>query len=998
MNQPIKRVSLGNASMLAARASLLAGCAMALAGFGSTVAHAQAAVAPAATPAAADTAAADAPEDTSNQIVVSGFRKSLEAALTLKRDSVAAVDAIVAEDISKFPDQNLAESLQRIPGIAISRDGGEGRQITVRGLGGQFTTVRLNGLQSQAATFNAGSGGGANRERAFDFNLFASELFKSLIVHKTAEAQLDEGSLGAVVDLNTGHPLGGKEGLHGAVSAQGYYNDLSSKLSPKLSALVNWKSPDGTLGINASVAYSKGSTLELGNNTTRWAQAAFKSVTLGGVTTPCFNAAGTYVSSVSCDQAALSFHPRIPRYGIISHDRNRLGVTGAIEWQPTDRTHIEIDGLYSRYKEVRTEKWAEVLFRTNEAGIAVINPTYDANNNMITGTFNNAFDRHENYYQVQRDTFAQINGKFDQQLTDKLKATLSGGYSKAVADVPIATTLMLDNLSATGTPNSQGYVYDYTNIRSPVLTFGTGASDPTNPANYQLTTVRDRPNSVTNKFRTAKLDFEWDVAEGFKVRAGGFYRQFDFISVSGIRDTAACTAKGATPAFGPGTSAICTSAAAGYPLSAFPAIGTDLVTLGNNGQPAGTSNSYVIANLDSGTAFSGLYSRPFGATTDIGNNRSVREKEKGFYFQVDAKGNLLGLDYSLAAGIRYIKTDVASTGNNLSATTPAVAVPTTLANSYDNWLPSLNVNLFPTRNVIVRFAIADVMTRPSLGNLSPSASIDQTNLKISYGNPGLQPAIATNYDAGVEWYFAPGSVLSVAAFSKNVSASTISTALSGQTFASSGLSTALLNPTLPGYKDAVTNGDAGNWTITRIVNSATTQNIKGLEFGLQLPFTFLPGMLRHFGGIFNATFTKSNVAYTSLQGAVTAVAPGTKSGLATAPLLTVVGPFVNASKRQFNATLYYEDTRFGVRASYSYRGPYFDSVSSGNSNIFDGYSAIKSLDASARFTVMTNLDLTVDANNLLDSYIYHFTDQNAQRNYEYYHTGRVITFGARLKF
>ena len=965
--------------------ALVAGSALAA----PAIAHAQAAA-----PAPADAAEAPAGGD----IVVTGFRKSLEQAMNLKRESVASVDAIIAEDIAKFPDQNLAESLQRVPGIAISRDGGEGREITVRGLGGQFTTVRVNGLEAQAASFNAGSGGGANRERAFDFNVFASELFRNLIVHKTAEASLDEGSLGAVVDLNTGHPLGGKGGLHGAISAQGYYNDLSKNLSPKLSGLLNWKNDEGTFGVNASIAYSKGKTLELGNNTTRWAQAAFKSVTLGGVTTSCFNAGGLYVASAACDQAELSFHPRIPRYGEISHDRQRLGVTGSVEWQPSDRTHLEIDGLYSRYHEVRTEKWLEVLFRTNEASIGVVNPTYDANNNMITGTFNNAYDRHENYYQDQRDTFWQVSGKLEQQLTGRLKATLSGGGSKAVADVPIATTLMLDNLSATGAPNSQGYSYDYTNMNTPVLSFGSGASDPTNPANYQLTTVRDRPNSVTNKFSTVKLDLDWDVAEGFKVHTGGFYRKFDFVSVSGIRDTGACSAKGATPAFGGGTSAICTSTFAGYPLSAFPAITTDLVTLGNNGQPAGTTNSFVIANLDSGTTFANLYGRSAAATTDIGNNRNVTEKEKGAYIQFDAKGALLGLNYALSGGVRYIKTDVVSTGNNLSATTPAVAVPTTLTNSYENWLPSLNFNLFPTKNVVVRFAVASVMTRPSLGNLSPTASVDQTNLKVSYGNPGLLPAVATNYDVGLEWYFAPQSVLSIAAFSKNVAASTTTSALSGQTFASSGLSTAVLNPTLPGFKDAVTNGDPGNWTITRIVNATTTQNIKGLEMGLQLPFRFLPGALKNFGGIFNMTLTNSHVTYQNLQGAVTAVAAGTKSGLATAPLLTVVGPFVNASKTQYNITLYYEDTRFGARMSYAYRGPYYDSVSSGNLNIFDGFSSYRTLDASARFSVTRMIDLTVDANNLLDSYITHFTDMNAQRNLEYYHTGRVLTFGARMKF
>ncbi|WP_339472457.1 TonB-dependent receptor plug domain-containing protein, partial [Pseudomonas sp. EL_65y_Pfl1_R83] len=149
-----------------------------------------------------------ASEDTGQDIVVTGFRQSLQAALNVKKNSVAAVDSIVAEDIAKFPDQNLAESLQRIPGISIQRDGGEGRAITVRGLGAQFTRVRVNGMETVATSTDGAS---ANRDRAFDFNVFASELFSSLVVHKTAEASLDEGSLGAVVDLNTGNPLGGKK-------------------------------------------------------------------------------------------------------------------------------------------------------------------------------------------------------------------------------------------------------------------------------------------------------------------------------------------------------------------------------------------------------------------------------------------------------------------------------------------------------------------------------------------------------------------------------------------------------------------------------------------------------------------------------------------------------------------------------------------------------------------------------------------------------------------
>ena len=213
---------------------------------------------------AQDSEAPVAEQEAGEEIVVTGFRASLDAALNVKRESVSSVDAIVAEDIAKFPDQNLAESLQRIPGISIQRDAGEGRAITVRGLGAQFTRVRLNGLETVATSTDGAS---ANRDRAFDFNVFASELFSSIVVHKTAEASLDEGSLGAVVDLNTGNPLGGKAGFTLVASGQASYNDLSKNWGPRAAGLLSWKSPDGTFGVAVSAAYQKTDNVELGNNT-----------------------------------------------------------------------------------------------------------------------------------------------------------------------------------------------------------------------------------------------------------------------------------------------------------------------------------------------------------------------------------------------------------------------------------------------------------------------------------------------------------------------------------------------------------------------------------------------------------------------------------------------------------------------------------------------------------------------------------------------------------
>ncbi|MDE1916551.1 MAG: TonB-dependent receptor [Sphingomonadales bacterium] len=939
----------------AIRLALAAGTALA-----SSVACAQTAPAGAAAEPAAPVAPAAA------DIVVTGFRQSLQAALNLKKSSVSAVDAIVSEDIAKFPDQNLAESLQRISGVAITRDGGEGRQITVRGLGSQFTVTRVNGLPAQSTSMLAGSGGSPNRDRSFDFNVFASELFKSLVVHKTAEANLDEGSLGAVVDLNTGHPLGAKTGLTGLVSASGSYNSLSGNVGPRLAGLLNWKNEDGTLGANISAAYTKGYTLELGNNTTRWAQAPFASVTSGGVTTNCFSGS-TYVQSTACNQAALAFHPRIPRYGVISHDRQRLGITGAIEWQPDDATHLEIDGLFSRYHEERQEEWAEVLFRSNEKGISVINPTYDSNGNMVSGTFNNAYQRNEHYRQIQNSTFYQFDAHLTHDLTDRLKVDVLAGASKSVLSVPLATTVMFDNRTA------QNYYYNYANMQSPVITFGSSVTDP---ANYQLAEIRDAPTHTNNTFRTFKTDFDWKTTDNLTLKTGGFYRLFGFDTWGANRNTLVCPSTlGKDLVLGTITCSSNSVTNNGFPVTSAM---VDTVNLGNAGQPAGTTSSFIVANLPATTAFTNLYNRPLVA--DTSNTRSVKEADSGFFLEGDWKTHAIGMDITLDAGIRYAHTDQSSTGLQNGTNT------VTIQRSYHDWLPSANLNFFPRKDVIVRFAVAKVMTRPSLGNLTPGGSVDSFNYKVSYGNPYLDPYRATNYDAAVEWYFAPQSLLSAAFFYKDVASFPSSTVTQG-TFASTGLPTSILSPGSP----AAQNPEGQVWTITSVGNG-TGATLKGVELGLQMPLRFLPGMLKNFGVIGNVTLTSSNATY-NVSGAGTAVK---SNGTITLPSTTVSSTFFGLSKTTWNATLYYEQGPFQGRVSYSYRGPYNDQ-NSGTGNIFEGYGAYASLDAALRYSITKRFEISVDATNLLDRYTYHWTDYAAQRNYEDQHTGRTIVFGARYK-
>ncbi len=203
--------------------------------------------------------AQDAPDAAPAQddvVVVTGYRASLQSAINTKRRADVMLDAINAEDIADFPDANLAESLQRIPGISIDRDNGEGRQISVRGLGGDFTRVRINNLEALSTGGANDAGSSPNRSRAFDFNTFASELFNSLKVRKTASAETDEGSLGATVDLQTGRPFDYKGGAF-AFSLQDTYYENGGSHNPRITGLFSRRWADGKLGFLGSIAYSK---------------------------------------------------------------------------------------------------------------------------------------------------------------------------------------------------------------------------------------------------------------------------------------------------------------------------------------------------------------------------------------------------------------------------------------------------------------------------------------------------------------------------------------------------------------------------------------------------------------------------------------------------------------------------------------------------------------------------------------------------------------------
>src|SRR5688572_9940896 len=311
-------------------------------------------------------ATADDPEAV-EEVVVTGFRASLNKALEAKQAQVGSIDMIVAEDIADFPDLNLAESLQRVPGVVIARDAGEGRQISVRGLGPQFTRVRINGMEAMSANGSTDASGGTNRTRSFDFNTFASELFNNITVRKTSSAEVEEGSLGATVDLRTGRPFD-YDGLAIAGSVQAGYNDLTEDSDPRAAFLVSNTFADGKFGALLSMAYSDRKLQDDGSSTVRW-----QPNTGMGTLDPAYPVADA--SKPTLAQIRSAFVPRIPRYDRYEHDQQRLGLTAALQFAPSDATSFNFDALYSKFDATRDEIFLEApAFSAGGAVTTNINP------------------------------------------------------------------------------------------------------------------------------------------------------------------------------------------------------------------------------------------------------------------------------------------------------------------------------------------------------------------------------------------------------------------------------------------------------------------------------------------------------------------------------------------------------------------------------------------------------------------------------------------------
>ena len=870
------------------------------------------------------------------EIVVTGFRSSLQQALGIKRREAGAVDAILAEDIADFPDLNLAEAIQRLPGVTIERDYGQGRTISVRGLNSDFTRVRINGLEAQAAA-------GGNRSRSFDFSMFASELFNSITVRKTQSAEIEEGSLGATVDLQTGRPFDYDAGLSSALSVQGSYNDLSEKTVPRIAGLLSWANDNETFGALLSVAYSERSPILESFNTTRWQSGDPTNV--DPVTGSPYGRGQNFGGCIPCttdaerDAVLSAYYPRIPRYTFGNTQEDRLGVTAALQWRPSDRTQFDLDMLWSRFnselESPNLEAWS--FSRAAVNNVVVRDYEIDPDKNILSyGVYDNVLVRSENGFTRNESDFYQVSLNARHEFTDRLRGNLKIGANRSEARTPLNVAYAFEATDV------DGYTIDFRgNDRLPMINYGFDVTSGDRFTLVQATRSTSGGN-FENNVAAGSLAYDWTPSVTFKF--GGEYRTYGF-------ETFGLTRPVTSPS-GPDR------------LTGVDSIGKIVSIDGGINVPEGSNLNFIVPDIDKIADFLSIYDDPLMPNR---SEREVDETDQGVFVQTDFNTAVAGMTLRGNIGIRYAKTEVESKGwQTISTGTPPVTTYeyVTATNDYDDVLPSFNLAFEPREDLVIRLGAAKVMSRPTLGDLTPGGGVSPTTRTVSYGNPLLDPFRATNYDASVEWYFQNEGLLAVAVFYKDID-SFITSVTESIVWSDLGLPDELL-------QDAARPTDV--FQVTRKLNGQGGE-LHGVEVQYQQPFTFLPGMWSNFGFIGNVTYVDSEVDY----------------GAAGKNRLT------GQSKNTANATLYYEDGPFQARVSTAYRSDYLMSFPGSNGNSEEGMNDTTYVDASMSYDIRPNLTVSVEGINLTDEYNDRYVDET-NRISDYRHTGREIAVGLRWKY
>ena len=896
---------------------------------------------------ASDQPASSAPV---GEVVVTGYRKSLAVARTLKKDSVIQIDTIVAEDMAKFPELNLAESLQRLPGVQITREAGEGREISLQGLGPDFTRVQLNGMEVLGNNDSAmDSRGQRSRDRAFDFNIFASELFSKVEVEKTFQASQNEGGMAGTVGLFTGKPFDYAPGAKGALSVKLGTNQYTKDTQPRVAGLFsyNW---DNKFGAAFSVAYSKRETTEQGHNNYNYDQ-------LSADNAASLVANGLDISSLSAAQQAkfLGGGLYIPDGNRISSwdaKLERLGITGALQWKPVESALLTLDVLHSDFTTHRdeyhlatrpmgsgTNSWA---FDTPAGGVwpaafqtasSITNLAWDSNNYVTNLAVTNSTFGSEHRRELNETEFNQValTGKWD--LSDRLTIDGHVGYEKSTYDTPYDDKLYMrakGNIVANYGADGQSASFQYP---------GFNALDPTN---YTMDDFYYRAFNNASQLEEGVMNLRYKASDIWTLRAGAAYHRFHNNGANYYYDGGDNGTKGEAR----GTSV------------------ADITSVFTN-----SFGSWLVGDFDKAFAKYHEYHRlgpkpdgTGGALQDIEQVYDVTEATTSEYVQGDWDTELFGKRFRGNIGLRGYQTDTESKGW-IQGSNYAYLGTSDVKGSYSGVLPALNTVVELSHDVLVRFSAAQNLNRPSLSSMAAEGTATQDDngqISASRGNPNLKPFTDTSLDLSAEYYFGKVGLVSAGVFHKEITNFIGSEDLKDVPFSQTGVSPT----TVPGSTSATIVHD-----FSMPINVSGTKSLTGIELAAQSQFWFLPAPFNNLGMVANYTHVDADKALTGI------------------------------SPTSYNATLYYETDRWGARASLNHRSRYYtgrdeSSVVSAGTR---GFEATTYVDAAAFYNLTKKIQVTFDAINLTNEKETQFFGQ-AHYLYNQTQSGTTYMVGLTAKF
>lgn len=867
-----------------------------------------------------------------DEIVVTGIRASQQASIDIKRNSVSVVDSIVAEDLGKLPDQNVAESLQRIAGVTIERNRGEGRYISVRGFGPRFNAVTVNGRT--LATDNNG--------REFSFDVIPSEIISGADVYKSPQASINGASIGATVDIRTIRPLDQSGSFSIAGSIGSTWAELADTYNPEASAVVSWRNDSRTLGAALALSYvdqeTRNDEFTIGAGHVRRSS-----------TDSYYNAGGVAGARLGPNVAPfqnVSMPSNLSPF-FFERTKEMLGLNAAVQYRPSDSLTLTFDGLLS-----------DADITEQQTGLA-----YDFAGGVLTEQVVEDGEAVYQYYEggfvdqiVQYDnrnvTTSMLGFNAEWEATPNLTVTFDAARSLAERrghENNAFTTIRRKNVDVWWDRRGGSPIYEY-GFESPNYD-----NAPTNPegitAHYY---IWGGGSDVDDETTEVQLDAEWSPGDGGVTVYGGLAVQNRIKTIMADempfgQQCAYCNSDRVLP--------------------------ESLFTNTNRNFFGGSGGGNILRDwlyydplelvrvvdqfaTEDGITFDPAIPSPSGSSV-------VDEDVRIGFLMADIETYLGDMPLAINVGVRIEDTSYTSSGASrtvLSATptgggqnTIVVSdvIPVSFQGEYTDVLPSLNARLTVTDDLILRFAASRVITRPTLSDLSPRQSIQTNpgNETIRRGNPDLDPFRATQVEAGAEWYFDDNSLLSFAAFYKNIDSFVTLVTTPQQ------VDQVVFQVTVPDNGDGAT--------------------VHGFELAYRQVFHDLPAPWNGLGVQTSFTYADSDANYTN---AVAGVSYGLE-GL---------------SKYSYSLIGFYEEGPLTARVAYTWRDEFLG-VASGRNGEPEYFDAYGQLDLGVSYDFNDSVTVYMDGLNLTDEdeFIYSVTPD---RTKEFRTTGRRVSAGLRFRF